>query len=152
MKAAKPRARGRREQRPYSAHYARYLNIREEAARFYERVLGARGERVSPGRHYFDCGGTILACYDPVADEDGRGDGWRHHFNQYLYFAVPDLEGMLQRVRAAGGTIGAPIETMPWGERMFYAKDPFGNPISFVDEDSIFRGAANSSKGAAADG
>lgn len=111
----------------------------ELAARFYAQVLGLPGERVSPGRHYFTCGATILACYDPVADGDGTGEGWRHHANQYLYFAVADLESALARVREAGGEIEAGIETMPWGERMFYAKDPFGNPISFVDEDTLFR-------------
>ena len=100
------------------------------AARFYSAVLKTAGERVSPGRHYFKCGSTILACYDPVADEDEMGDGWRHHPNQYLYFATRDLEGALERVQKAGGEIEAPIETMPWGERMFYARDPFGNPIS----------------------
>lgn len=117
----------------------------ERAAAFYGTVLGETGERVSPGRHYFMCGGTILACYDPVADGDGIGDGWRHHFNQYVYFAVPDLDETLARVSAAGGTIDAPIESMPWGERMFYAKDPFGNPISFVDERTTFRGSAEAS-------
>jgi uncharacterized glyoxalase superfamily protein PhnB len=95
---------------------------------------------VSPGRHYFDCGGTILACYDPVADGDGLGEGWRHHALQYLYFAVPDLEETLGRARAAGAAIDSEIETMPWGERLFYAKDPFGNPISFVDERTLFTG------------
>jgi catechol 2,3-dioxygenase-like lactoylglutathione lyase family enzyme len=40
----------------------------EEAARFYSHVLGIPGERVSPGRHYFICGHTILACYDPITD------------------------------------------------------------------------------------
>lgn len=113
----------------------------EAAAQFYSRVLGMPGERISPGRHYFSCGSTILACYDPVADGDGASEGWRHHFNQYLYFAVADLDGALARVRDAGGEIDAQIETMPWGERMFYAKDPFGNPISFVDERTVFRGA-----------
>jgi predicted enzyme related to lactoylglutathione lyase len=112
----------------------------EAAARFYAHVLGVPGGRVSPGRHYFECGATILACYDPVADGDDAGAGWRHHFNQYLYFAVDDLESALGRVREAGGEITAGIETMPWGERMFYAQDPFGNPISFVDASTVFRG------------
>ena len=116
----------------------------DSAARFYSRVLGVPGERVSPGRHYFHCGEVVLACYDPVADGDGIGQGWRHHFNQYLYFAVPDLEGVLTRVREAGGDIKAAIETMPWGERMFYANDPFGNPIAFVDQRTVFRGSADS--------
>ena len=113
----------------------------EAAANFYGHILCESGERVSPGRHYFNCGSTILACYDPTADGDGKGDGWKHHFNQYLYFATPELDTMLERIREAGGTIEKPIETMPWGERIFYAKDPFGNPISFVDEQTIFRGS-----------
>lgn len=110
------------------------------AESFYSTVFGTAGERISPGRHYFDCGGTILACYDPVADGDGIGDGWQHHFNQYLYLAVADLEAVLERVRQAGGEITGDIETMPWGERMFYATDPSGNPISFVDEHTLFKG------------
>ena len=113
----------------------------EAATRFYAQVFQTPGERVSGGRHYFDCGGTILACYDPNADGDGKAEGWRHHFNQYLYFAVSDLEAALLRVREAGGEIEAEIAAMPWGETMFYAKDPFGNPISFVDETTLFRGA-----------
>jgi catechol 2,3-dioxygenase-like lactoylglutathione lyase family enzyme len=43
----------------------------ERAQAFYSSVLGASGRRVSPGRHYFDCEGTILACFDPSADGDG---------------------------------------------------------------------------------
>lgn len=113
----------------------------DAAARFYAAVLQTAGERVSPGRHYFTCGSTLLACYDPVADGDEMGAGWRHHANQYLYFATPDLEGALERVRDAGGEIETPIATMPWGERMFYAKDPFGNPISFVDQATLFVGS-----------
>ena len=46
----------------------------EIAARFYSEVLDASGERISPGRHYFDCEGTILACYDPIADGDAEGE------------------------------------------------------------------------------
>jgi len=29
---------------------------------------------------------------------------------------------------------------MPWGETMFYALDPFGNPISFVKAGTEFTG------------
>ena len=112
----------------------------ERAAAFYGAVFGTPGQRVSPGRHYFSCGGTILACYDPVADCDGEQDGWRFHPLQYLYFAVSDLEAVLARVQTAGGTIDEGIEMMPWGERMFYARDPFGSRISFVDERTLFTG------------
>jgi predicted enzyme related to lactoylglutathione lyase len=110
----------------------------ERAARFYGQVLGMPGERVSPGRHYFDCAGTILACFDPRAD----GDDFDLPPNpNYVYFAVPDLEATFQRAKTAGcATLDAEIKRMPWGERMFYGKDPFGNPISFVDETTVFTG------------
>lgn len=114
-----------------------------KAVAFYSAVFETPGERVSPGRHYFDLGGTILALYDPAADGDPPGDGWTHHANQYVYIAVGDLDATLQRVKAAGAEIVEGIETMPWGERLFYARDPFGAPISFVDEKTLFTGAAS---------
>src|SRR5882672_8091887 len=77
----------------------------EAAKRFYGLVLGIPGQRVSPGRHYFDCGGTVLACYDPVADGDGLQEGWKHHPRQYVYFAVSDLDATHQQAMDAGGTI-----------------------------------------------
>jgi len=114
----------------------------EIAMRFYSRVFEHPGERVSPGRHYFDCGGVVLACYDPVADGDDLASGWSHHPNQYAYFSVSDLPATLERVKAAGGEIVSSIETMPWGETLFYARDPSGNPISFVDERTTFTGGS----------
>ena len=113
----------------------------ERAAEFYTELLGVTGKRVSPGRHYFDCGRTILACYDPVVDGDGRGDGWHHHFNQYVYFAVEDLRAVFERAKRLGcQALDEKIADMPWGERLFYARDPFGNPICFVDEHTLFTG------------
>lgn len=119
----------------------------EQAARFYEEVFGAPGRRVSPGRHYFDCEGTILACFDPRAD----GDGYTAKPNpELLYFAVSDLAATLAACRAAGadfstesppgvGRLGE-IAKRPWGEESFYASDPFGNPLCFVSRDSVFAG------------
>ena len=111
----------------------------DRAAAFYGRILASSGQRVSPGRH-FDCGGTILACYDPEADGDSLNGGWRPHYNQYLYFSVSDLEAARKQASAAGCREIDAIARMPWGERLFYAKDPFGNPISFVDEATVFTG------------
>ena len=42
----------------------------EEATKFYSALLDQPGFRVSSGRHYFECGGVILAVYDAVADGD----------------------------------------------------------------------------------
>jgi catechol 2,3-dioxygenase-like lactoylglutathione lyase family enzyme len=107
----------------------------EAAASFYSDVLGMPGERVSPGRHYFACGGTILACYEAVADADPEPVGPNP---QHVYFSVDDLEATRGRVaRRSAGDV-TPIEVRPWGERSFYAKDPFGNPICFVDSRTLF--------------
>jgi catechol 2,3-dioxygenase-like lactoylglutathione lyase family enzyme len=111
----------------------------ERAARFYASLLGFPGERVSPGRHYFDCGGTILACFDPQADGD---DADARANPDHLYFAVADLDGVFARAKELGcRELEASIRSRPWGERSFYATDPFGNPICFVDEKTVFTGS-----------
>ena len=108
------------------------------AQRFYSLVLNQKGKRVSPGRHYFDCGGTILACLDARADGEGRDV---KHNREHIYFAVSKLEDIYRRAHLAGCKwIEPQIKKRPWGERSFYAQDPFGNPICFVDETTIFTG------------
>ena len=109
----------------------------EAAAAFYARVLGMAGRRVSPGRHYFNCGGTILACYDPRADGD-RLDAKPNP--DHIYFAVDDVDETYKLASAAHCQKLDPIKTWPWGERSFYAIDPFGNPICFVDSLTVFTG------------
>ena len=110
----------------------------QAAQTFYARVLGVPGQRVSPGRHYFDCQGTILACFDPRAD----GDDFDASPNpDHIYFAVDDLDGALQRCRDAGSKgLDDGIVVQPWGERCFYATDPFGNKMCFVDRGTVFTG------------
>lgn len=109
----------------------------EQASRFYASIFGIPGSRVSSGRHYFDCGGTILACFDPKAD----GDSFTLPSNpDHVYFAVGNLEEMYDRIKETGCPVDGGIETQPWGERCFYAKDPFGNPICFVDQQTMFLG------------
>ena len=119
----------------------------DDAQRFHESVLGFPGKRVSPGRHYFDCEGTILACFDPQAD----GDGYEAKPNpEALYVAVADLDATFEACRKAGARFaeGSPpgvgalgeIAERPWGERSFYVNDPFGNPLCFVSADSVFTG------------
>ena len=92
--------------------------------------------RISPGRHYFGCGGVILACFDPRAD----GDPWDATPNpDHVYLAVGHLEAIFDRVAGQpDGMILRPIETQPWGERSFYCTDPFGNKLCFVDEGTLF--------------
>lgn len=118
----------------------------DRAASFYEAVLGQKGIRISPGRHYFDCDGVILACFDPRAD----GDPWNATpLPEWLYIAVDDLESTHQACVRAGATLadgdvhGDPagaIARRPWGERSFYTHDPFGNKLCFVDRGTMFIG------------
>lgn len=117
----------------------------ERAAKFYTHVLGSAGERVSPGRHYFSSPegtGPVFACYSPKEDGDAdeHGDAWTPHPFQYMYFSTPDLESARERCLSAGATGVTQIEAMPWGETLFYALDPFGNPISFVRAGTEFVG------------
>jgi predicted enzyme related to lactoylglutathione lyase len=118
----------------------------DEAVRFYSALFDSPGFRVSNGRHYFDCGGVILAVYDAVAD----GDRQAVRANaEHIYFAVPDLQAVFARAVQTGrlstetGDGGPPmgqIATRPWGEVSFYVSDPSGNPLCFVDEQSVYRG------------
>lgn len=121
----------------------------DRAAHFYGALLGEAGQRISPGRHYFDCEGTILACYDPDADGDGRA---AKLLPEPIYIAVDDLECTYGRAETAGASLSpavvpdvgplGQIVRRPWGERSFYAVDPFGNQLCFVARDSVFTGRA----------
>jgi uncharacterized glyoxalase superfamily protein PhnB len=110
----------------------------ETAIAFYQTLFDDPGREVHRGRHYFDCGPVILAVIEnngsPVAD--------------HIYFAVADLEDVYDRASALGclersDVHGAPsdqIVVRPWGERSFYARDPFGNGLCFVDDRTLFTG------------
>jgi len=115
------------------------VNDINKAEKFYSEILKQKGTRVSPGRHYFNLGGTILACYDPTADGDEKGN-WEFHKNQYIYISVPDLENIKAEMENLDYKSIGVIKKMPWGERLLYVNDPFGNPICFVDEKTVFMG------------
>jgi len=113
----------------------------ERGTAFYARLLGMDGERVTSGRHYFDCQGVILACWDPVADGDPSFPG-PNHGHVYLTTAE-DLETVRVRVLDAGAVPDAQrgeVAKQPWGESSFYARDPWGNPFCVVDRGSEYRG------------
>lgn len=110
----------------------------EAAIGFYRQLFGAEGRTIRGGRHYFDCGPVILAIVEnagpPIAD--------------HLYFSVPDLETMHTRAQElecleqtdVHGAPAADMVVRPWGERSFYARDPYGNGLCFVDETTLFTG------------
>jgi hypothetical protein len=42
--------------------------------------------------------------------------------------------------RIPRGASGCELGKRPWGERSFYAHDPWGNGLCFVDETTLFTG------------
>jgi catechol 2,3-dioxygenase-like lactoylglutathione lyase family enzyme len=109
----------------------------DRARRFYAQLFGAEGRAVE-GRHYFDCGQVILAVIDSGAPPNP----------EYLYFSASNLEQVYARARELGclaagekhDAAAGEIVTRPWGERSFYARDPFGNSLCFVQAGTEFTG------------
>jgi catechol 2,3-dioxygenase-like lactoylglutathione lyase family enzyme len=109
----------------------------DEAVRFYSHLLAAEG-RVIEGRHYYDCGPVILA----VTKTDAPSNP------EYIYFSVAGLEQVHARAKELGclaagdkhDAAAGEIVIRPWGERSFYARDPFGNGLCFVAENTEFTG------------
>src|SRR3712207_4520155 len=64
----------------------------DEATRFYSKLLGTAGKRHPGSRHYFDCGGVILAVLDPTPGGLTPTPGPKS-----LYFAVTDVNAVHAR-------------------------------------------------------
>lgn len=117
-----------------------------EAVAFYSRLLGIPGDAVFEDLHYFDCGGVILALVG-VAEPTPNAET--------VYFATGDLEAVHASVKELGslspaevhGKSAGEIIERPWGERSFYANDPFGNQLCFVDETTTFLGRGEALSG-----
>jgi len=119
----------------------------DQAEDFYGKLLGDRGRRIPRGsRHYIDCGPVILA----LVDVNGESlPGLKPlPIPDYIYFSVSDLEAFHGRARElkclsnedVHGESAGEIVKRPWGERSFYAQDPWGNGLCFVDEKTLFTG------------
>jgi predicted enzyme related to lactoylglutathione lyase len=112
----------------------------DEASVFYRGLFGDRPRPVGGGRYYLDCGGVILALIS--TGQTPRA------IPQQLYFEVEDLEAVHARAADLGalsaesvhGRPGGEIVTRPWGERSFYAQDPWGNGLCFVQSGTLFIG------------
>ena len=115
----------------------------EKATAFYSKLLGSSGRAIYGGqRHYYDCGPLIFGLVDVSADHEP------HPVPLDYYFAVKDLEAVHARAKALDclsktdvhGDSGGEIAVRPWRERSFYAEDPWGNGLCFVDDTTMFTG------------
>jgi hypothetical protein len=119
----------------------------DQAEDFYGKLLGDRGRRIPRGsRHYIDCGPVILALVD-VNGENIAGLK-PVPLPDYIYFAVNDVDAVHARAKELNclstedvhGASAGEVVRRPWGERSFYAHDPWGNGLCFVDEQTLFTG------------
>lgn len=114
----------------------------DEASSFYETLLGATGRRQAGARVYFECGPVTLQVVN--VSPAGRP----HPAAKALYFTVKDLDALHARAKSLNalsrervhGAAGGAITLRPWGERSFYAEDPWSNPLCFVEEGTIYPG------------
>ena len=111
----------------------------DRAAAFYAELLGLEARPQMGSRVYLSAGPVKLQVVQVPAP---------HPAAKALYFAVADLDALHARAAALGclsadsvhGTpAGAPV-VRPWGERSFYADDPWGNPLCFVEEGTVYEG------------
>ena len=106
---------------------------------FYAKLLDVEGRRQAGARVYFQAGPVTLQVLQTPKP---------HPAAKALYFTVRDLDAAFERAKALGclsqenvhDAPGGGIVVRPWGERSFYAVDPWGNPLCFVEEGTIYAG------------
>jgi hypothetical protein len=111
----------------------------EQANEFYSRLLEVEGRPQMGARVYFDAGGVTLQVVEAQHP---------HTAAKALYFEVSDLDAVHARATNLGclsddqvhGTPAGMAVVRPWGERSFYADDPWGNPLCFVESGTIYAG------------
>jgi catechol 2,3-dioxygenase-like lactoylglutathione lyase family enzyme len=113
----------------------------DQAAAYYAKLLGIEGKRHHGARHYFDCGGVILAVLDVT-----QGGLTPTIGPKSLYLAVRDVDAVHARASELGslapykvhGEPAGTVKKRPWGERSFYTVDPWGNDLCFVEDGTLY--------------
>jgi predicted enzyme related to lactoylglutathione lyase len=114
----------------------------DTAVSFYTTLLNVQGRKQAGSRCYFDCGAVTLSVLDVSSV------GKPHPAAKALYFTVKNLDVAFERAKGLGclsrenvhDAPGGGIVVRPWGERSFYAEDPWKNPLCFVEEGTVYAG------------
>ena len=91
---------------------------------FYEQAFGWR---------FVEYGPTYVAFEDAGLDGGFQGNAAAAPAQPLVVLFATDLEAMLARVEAAGGSITVPIFAFPGGRR-FHFRDPSGNELAVWSE------------------
>jgi catechol 2,3-dioxygenase-like lactoylglutathione lyase family enzyme len=113
----------------------------DEAAAFYAKLLDTPGKRHPGARHYFDCGGVILAVLDVSQGGMRPTPGPKS-----LYVAVADVDAAHARAASlkalspfkVHGQPASDVIVRPWGEKSFYVTDPWANELCFVEDGTLY--------------
>ena len=114
----------------------------DAATSFYKNLIGVLGRKQPGHRCYFDCGPVTLQVLDVSSICQP------HPAAKSLCFCVRNLEAAFDRAKGLSclsreevhDAPGGGIVVRPWGERSFYAEDPWGNPLCFVEEGTVYTG------------
>ena len=111
----------------------------DRAIEFYSKLLDLQGRRQPGSRVYYNAGPVTLQVVQVQQP---------HTAAKALYFTVKDLDAAFARAKELGclsqesvhDAPGGGIVVRPWGERSFYAEDPWKNPLCFVEEGTVYTG------------
>src|SRR5262245_52501815 len=109
------------------------------ARQFYGTLLGAEPRGQAGNRFYINAGPVALQIVGVPSP---------HLAAKALYFNATNLDSVHARAAALGslspdlvhGLKAGDISVKPWGERSFYANDPWGNPLCFVEAGTEYAG------------
>ena len=112
------------------------------AGPMYAELFGVPARGQAGARVYVSCGPVTLQVVD-VSSQRAP-----HPAAKALYFTVHDLDAAHARAKKLGilsaemvhGTPAADPVVRPWGERSFYAEDPWGNQFCFVEAGTVYAG------------
>lgn len=109
------------------------------AQNFYETLFCVEGRGQAGRRFYINPGTIALQVVAPPSPQPAP---------KALYFTVTDLDAIHARASSLNalsnedvhGEPGGVISVKPWGERSFYANDPWGNQLCFVEAGTVYAG------------
>jgi predicted enzyme related to lactoylglutathione lyase len=141
-KSAPKRKRAPRKDEPQFFRLSVEVGDLDAGVAFYGKLLNMEGRRQPGSRCYFQCGGVTLSVLDVSSERPP------HPAAKALYFTVKDLDAAFERAKAlrclsresVHDAPGGGIVVRPWGERSFYAEDPWHNPLCFVEEGTVYTG------------